>query len=117
MVSINLLPIVLNLDGRGLPICDLQTTANYYFCIKNMVDEESKIIIEAAQDLFKNKKPLTVPQLLALEISLDPIDIWHFAYKHEIDLNVAKAAVTQLVDDGALVHLKEYEYLIPFIHF
>jgi len=108
---------VVNKDGRGLPICDLQTTDNYFFSIDNMVDEESKIIIEVAEELCRQNKPLTIPQLLAFEISFEPIDIWHFAYKHKIELGVAKNAVEQLVNDGALVHLKEYEYLIPFIHF
>ena len=117
LVSVNLLPVFMNLDGRGLPICDLQNTENYFFTMAQMVDEESKLMIEATQELFRNHKPLTVAQMLALEISLDPIDIWHFAYKHKIDLEQAKEAVKTLVEDNALVHLKEAEYIVPFIHF
>ena len=117
LVSINLLPVFMNLDGRGLPICDLQNTENYFFTMAHMVDEESKLMIAATQELFKNQQPLTIAQMLALEISLDPIDIWHFAYKHKIDLEQAKEAVKTLVADNALVHLKEAEYIAPFIHF
>jgi len=117
LVSVNLLPVIMNLDGRGFPICDLQTVDNYYFSMDNMVDNESKILIEASQDLFRNNKSLSPAQMLALEISLDPIDIWHFAYKHKIDLEVAKEAVHSLVADYALVHLKEAEYIAPFVNF
>jgi hypothetical protein len=53
---------------------------------------------------------------LALEISMGAIDIWHFAYKHKIDLTQAKKAVSDMVDDGVLVHLTESEHLIPFLH-
>jgi len=117
LVSIDLLPVIMNLDGRGFPICDLQTVDNYYFSINNMVDKESKILIEASQELFKNNKSLTPAQMLALEISLEPIDIWHFAYKHKIKLEVAKEAVNLLVADNALVHLKEAEYITTFVNF
>jgi len=117
IVSIDLLPVIMNLDGRGFPICDLQTVDNYYFSIENMADKESKILIEASQELFKNNKSLTVSQLLALEISLAPIDIWHFAYRHKINLKTAKEAVQLLVADEVLVHLKEAEYISPFINF
>ena len=117
LVSIDLLPVIMNLDGRGFPICDLQTTDNYYFTLNNMVDRESKILIAASQELFRSNKSLTPAQMLALEISLDPIDIWHFAYKHRIELDIAKSAVHSLVADNALVHLKEAEYIAPFVNF
>ncbi|MGI6370274.1 MAG: hypothetical protein ACOX09_06700 [Candidatus Kapaibacterium sp.] len=117
LVSVDLLPVLLNKDGRGFPICDLVENDNYYFTEKQMVDEESKIIIEVARKLFKEKKELSPAQMLALEISLEPIDIWHFAYRHKINLAEAKAAVHSLVADGALVHLKEAEYVARFVNF
>ncbi|MDR0927532.1 MAG: hypothetical protein LBO69_07185 [Ignavibacteria bacterium] len=116
LVSVDLLPIVLSPDGRGFPICDVQTADNYFFSMDNMV-EESRDMIEAAKQMFLDHKPMTAAQLLALEISFEPIDIWHFAYKHNIDIAEAKRAVHSLVDDGVLVHLKEADYIIPFIHF
>ncbi len=115
LVSIDFLPTFLNKDGRGFPICDLANTDNYYFTMAQMVDEESNIMIETARTLFKENKELTVAQMLALEISIDPVDIWHFAYRHKIDLDVAKQAVQSLVEDNALVHLTHAEHLSNFI--
>lgn len=104
-------------DGRGFPICDLLSTDNYYFTPQMMTDEESKVMIETAKEMFKDRIPISEAQLLSLEVSYGGIDIWHFAYKHKIDLKIAKLAVQQLVDDDALVHLKEAEYLAPFVDF
>ncbi len=115
IVSLTFLPKMLLKDGRGFPICDLLSVDNYYFTQSHMVDEESKILIETAKTRFLDKEPLTVAQLLALEISMDPIDIWHFAFKHSIDLQEAKEAVAKLVEDKALVHLTLAEYLAPFV--
>jgi len=117
LVSINLLPLLLDQEGRGFPICDLLENDNYYFTEKQMVDEESKIIIETARELFRQNKQLTIAQLLALEISFAPIDIWHFSYKYKINLEEAKKAVEILVSDNALVHLKSAEHLAHFIEF
>lgn len=116
LVSKIFLPIILKKDGRGFPICDLVKNDNYYFTLHHLSDEESKIFIESSKERFINKEILTVDQLLALEISMSPIDIWHFAYKHNIELDKAKKAVHDMVEDGVLVHLKESEYLIPFIN-
>lgn len=117
LISIDLLPLLLSKDGRGFPICDLINNDNYYFTEHQMVDEESKIVIETARELFRQNKNLTIAQLLALEISINPIDIWHFAYKHKIELNDAKKAVEVLVADNALVHLTKAEHIANFINF
>ena len=117
IVSITFLPHILDDSGRGFPICDLRNNDNYYFHINNMVDEESKIIIDSAKELFKRMQKITVAQLLAIEISIAPIDVWHFAYKHKIKLDDAKKAVQELVEDEALVHITQAEYLLPFLPF
>lgn len=116
LVSKTFLPQLLRNDGRGFPICDLVNSDNYFFTIHQLPDQESKIFIESAKERFINKDKLTIAQLLALEISMGPIDIWHFAYKHNIDLNEAKKSVSDMVEDGILVHLTESEHLIPFIN-
>jgi hypothetical protein len=116
-VSITLLPYILDDSGRGFPICDLINNDNYYFHIDNMIGEESKIIIDSAKELFRNTQKITIAQLLAIEISIAPIDIWHFAYKHKLNLNEAKKSVQELIDDDALVHLTQAEYLIQFLPF
>ena len=116
-VSIIFLHHILDDSGRGFPICDLRNCDNYYFHISNMVDEESKIIIDTSKELFRRMQKITVAQLLAIEISIAPIDIWHFAYKHKLDLDEAKKAVQELVEDDALVHITQAEYLLPFLPF
>lgn len=114
-VSLEFLPHLLEKDGRGFPICDLQTVDNYYFMPQLLVDRESDVMVEAAKVRFMEKKGLTPNQLLALEIHFGGIDIWHFAYKHKIELTDAKAAVASLVEDQVLVHLTDAEHLAPIL--
>ena len=117
VVGISFLPLILKKDGRGLPICDLYSVDNYYFTNQQLVGEESKVILESAKIRFQNKENISIGQLLAIEIDLGAIDIWHFACKHNIDLQKAKEAVHELVDDYALVHLKDASHLSSFIDF
>ncbi|MBM2814821.1 MAG: hypothetical protein HW421_1583 [Ignavibacteria bacterium] len=117
LVGISFLPLLVVKDGRGFPICDLTTCDNNYFSVEHMVDAESKLLLESVKERFMNKDPLSVAQLLILEISMGPIDIWHFAYKHRIQLEEAKLAITQLVEDKAIVHLTNAEHLANFINF
>jgi|APTNR8051073442_1049403.scaffolds.fasta_scaffold01284_6 hypothetical protein len=114
-VSIEFLKLLLEKDGRGFPICDLQTVDNYYFIPQLLVERESDVMVEAAKVRFIEKKGLTPSQLLALEIHFGGIDVWHFAYKHNIDLDEAKAAVASLVEDQILVHLTDAEHLAPIL--
>ncbi|MBX3042541.1 MAG: hypothetical protein KIT33_00440 [Candidatus Kapabacteria bacterium] len=116
-VSLLFLPVLIKGGYRGFPICDLLENDNYYFAPVHLVDKESQIFAESSKTRFMNRESLTVPQLLAIEISMDPIDIWHFAYKHKIEITEAKKAVKSLVDDELLVHLKEAGYLATFLDF
>jgi hypothetical protein len=117
VVSISFLPMLIREERRGFPICDLLECSNYYFTEAHMTDEESKVYIETSRNRYINDKPLTIPQVLALEISTQPTDIWHFAYKHNLDIKTAKDAVKELVDDNALVHLTDAEHVAKFIDF
>lgn len=117
VVGISFLPLLIEKNGRGFPICDLMNNDNYYFSMSHMVDEESKAMIESSRERFMEGLELTVAQLLAVEISIAPIDIWHFAYKHNISLEIAKDAVHQMTEDHVLVHLKEAGHLAHFIDF
>lgn len=117
VVSIDFLPLLIYANKRDYPICDLEKAENFYFTEMHMTDEESKVIIEVAYKRLKDKKDLSVPQLLALEIKTKPTDIWHFAYKYNLKVGDAKRAVRELVEDDALVHLKDAEYLAPFVDF
>lgn len=114
IVSVVFLPLLLD-DVRGFPICDLLTEDNYYFTNDHFLSDEADVLIEAAKDRFLAQQTLTISQLLALEISMAPIDIWRFAYHHKIDLAHAKGAVQRLVDEKLLIHLKSSEDLADFV--
>lgn len=115
IVSIIFLPNLVEQDGRGFPICDLENNDNYFFNEKHMTDEESKVYIETSRTRFHEKKKLSLAQLLALEISIGYIDIWHFAFKYKITIDQAKEAVEELKGDFALVHLTDAEHLAKFM--
>lgn len=117
IVGFSFLPLLVEKDGRGFPICDLVENENYYFSLSHMVDEESKMMVESSRERFRAKKAVTAAQLLTLEISVGPIDIWHFAFKHRIELSDAKDAVAQLVEDKVLVHLTDAAHIANFIEF
>ena len=117
IVGASFLPMLIRKDGRGFPICDLLHSPNYYFSATQMVDEESNLFLDAAKERFLEKSSVSIAQLLVLEIASDPIDIWHFAYKHKLSLTAAKYSVEQLVEDRVLVHLKEAEHIAHFIDF
>lgn len=114
-ISIEFITKLIEKDGRGFPICDLRTVDNYYFPTQVLVDRESDVMVEAAKVRFMERQGLTPSQLLALEIHFGGIDIWHFAYKHKIELQEAKKAVESLVEDQILVHLKDAEHLAPIL--
>jgi hypothetical protein len=116
-VGVSFLPLLIDINGRGFPICDLESNDNYYFTLDHAVDEESKVMLESSRDRLLAKKSLSIAQLLTVEISLAPIDIWHFAYKYQKTIDEAKAAVLSLVEDKVLVHLKDAEHLDGFIRF
>lgn len=115
IISLEFLPRLLEKDGRGFPICDLRTVDNYYFTPQLLVDKESDAMIEATKIRFTEKQAISTNQLLALEIHFGGIDIWHFAYKHNIDLAEAKKAAHSLIDDQILIHLTQAEHLAPIL--
>lgn len=114
VVSLAFLPALLD-PSRGFPICDLETTDNYFFAPVMLHSDEAKDFVEGVRNRFIAKYPLTVEQLLALEADLAPIDIWHFAHHHDIELNRAKKAVERLVEDNILIHLKKSDEIAGFI--
>ncbi len=114
VVAIGFLPKVTG-GGRGFPICDLVACDNYYFTQEHIISEESKLMLESAKERLMAKQKLTPAQLLTLEISISPIDIWRFAYNYKIGLADAKQAVQTLVEDKVLIHLSKAEHLANFI--
>ncbi|GMV52993.1 MAG: hypothetical protein D8M52_01075 [Chlorobi bacterium] len=98
--------------GQGVfHICDLQSTDNYYFAPEMFVERESDAYKSAVHDMVLSGKPLTIAQLLTAEASAGPVDIWHFAYRRGINLEAAKRAVSELVNDRVLVHVTSADHL------
>ncbi len=116
LVSFNFIRLLQN-NIRGFPICDLLYNDNYYFTESHLITDEAKIMVESVQKMYHEHKQLTIEQALVLEISLEPIDIWRFAYRYNFSVERAKQAVENLVNDKILIHLKEAEYLAGFIKF
>ncbi len=115
IVSIQLLPLFCYKNYKGYPICELQKNDNYYFVPQHLADKESKIFLESAKTRYLEKEPLTIPQWLAIAISMGAIDVWHFAYNNDLSLSDSKDAVKELVEDKILVHLKDAEHLSIFV--
>ncbi len=114
LVGMSFLPALVD-KSAGFLICDLVANDNYYFTPAHIVEKESSFLLDSIKTRFLNKQSLTPAQLLLLQISYGPLDIWHFAYKSKISLSNAKNAVQILVDDNVLVHLKDAEHLSIFI--
>ena len=114
-VSFDFLPYLIR-HGNGFPICDLLNNENYYFTPIHINGREAELMVETIKQRFLNRDSLTPAQTLLMEISLNPIDIWHFSYKYNIEIYKAQVAVAQLVEDESIVHFKLAEHLANFIH-
>lgn len=101
--------------NRGFPICDLVNNDNYYFNVEHFVKGESDDFLEAIRERVQSDSTLSIGQLLALEISIAPLDIWRFAYNYNTRINAVKNAVDELVRDGLLIHLKTSAELAAFM--
>lgn len=112
-VSLSFLPVIKANGYRGFPICDLVNVDNY-FLSSVMFTRNINDLLEPAKARFVARNSLTVPQLLAVEISVDPIDIWHFAFHHDIEIERAKKAVKTLVEDNLIDHPQTPEQILFF---
>lgn len=95
-------------------ICDLQTQDNFYFSPLMFHDKASADFLSAVRGRFETRQSLSPSQALALEASIGPVDIWHFAYRRGLSIEAAKKAVATLVDDGILVHVTKAEHLTEY---
>lgn len=95
-------------------ISDLQEIDNYYFSPHLLLDKEAADFTAAAKERMLDAKSLTLAQLLAVEVSMGALDIWHFAYRHKVTLAASQKAVQELVDDRILIHVKKAEDLATY---
>ena len=113
-VAVGFLPMLIE-EKRGFPICDLLKCDNYYFAKMHIITPESEMMLDSVKERFMANQPLTIGQLLLLEISIAPIDIWRFAFNHNLKLEDSKNAVKSLVEDKVLIHLITAEQLAAFV--
>ncbi len=111
LVSFAYLPAFTGSRRGTFDIRDLKSVDNYYFAPDMLVDKESAVYLAAVRDRFAGGQPLSAAQLLALEASTGPVDIWHLAYRYKLPVLTMKLAVRQLVDDHILVHVPSAEHL------
>ena len=100
--------------GGAFVICELRSVDNYFFSPNLLLEKESNDYVAALKDRFMRRDSLSMAQTLALEASIGPIDIWHFAYRHGVDVGAAKNAVKILVDDRILLHVTDADHLSQF---
>lgn len=101
-------------NGGAYNICELRSTDNYYFAPSLFLEKESFDFISAVKDRFVTRQQLSPAQALALEASIAPIDIWHFAFKYGFDISIAKYAVRELVEDRILLHVTDADHLTQY---
>lgn len=101
--------------GKGaFLIRDLQTQDNYFFTPDMLLEKESTAFVGAVRERFMAGERMTVEQALTVEISAGPVDIWHFAYLRNIELDRAKRAVESLVEDRIIVHVRSADHLSTY---
>jgi len=114
IVSISFLPLLID-KTIGFPICDLMDNDNYFFTSEHIRDKEAEMFLDSIKERFRRKETITLQQALLLRISMLPTDIWHFAYNFDINLEAAKNAIHELVNDNMLIHLTKTEHLAAFV--
>lgn len=97
--------------GGKFLIRDLQSVPNYYFTPEMVLEKESADFLAATRARLEDRASLTLGQAFALQASLGPMDLWHFAYEHGKSVDAVKTAVAALVEDRILVHVPTTEHL------
>lgn len=99
-----------NAGGRYY-IRDLQTVDNYFFTPDMVLEKESADFLAATRSRLEERESLTLNQAFALQVSVGPTDVWHFAYDHKRPVEAVKKAVSELVEDHILVHVPNADHL------
>ncbi len=112
LVSLSYLEAFAGPEARGtFLIRDLQSVPNFYFTPEMVLLKESADFLAATRTRLEDRASLTLGQAFALQASLGPMDLWHFAYQHGKSIDAVKEAVAALVEDRILVHVPTTEHL------
>lgn len=116
LTGLAMLPRMLD-KTRGFPICDLVDNDNFYFAPIHILQDQARLLLESIKERFLKNDDVSTAHILLMEISMSPIDIWHFAYHFKKDLEEVKNAVAELVEDELIVHITDAEHLASYVEF
>lgn len=97
-------------------IRDLQSVPNYFFMPDMLLEKESADFLAASRNRLMDQQRVSLAQAFALQASVGPVDLWHFAYHHQIPIAEVKDAIQSLVDDHILVHVPSAEHLSDYFN-
>lgn len=101
-------------EGNGFPICDLIDENNYWFCSRHIKPKAMEKMDEIGKKVV-NKHKLSFEEGLLIEIARGSIDLWHFCYRYNLPLELAKQKIANLHSEDLLVHLKDREDLVKYL--
>ena len=100
-VSLGYLPDLLP-NRRGFLICDLVDHPNVFFTVDNITTEDGAPFLDAAMEVIKSERMLSMDQAFVVEVWRAPIDQWRFAYMYRQPLEEVKKMVQWLVAEQIL---------------
>ena len=100
--------------GNGFPICDLINEDNYWFCSKH-IKPEGLGIFDIIKKKINQNAELTFDEALLTEIMRKSIDIWHFCYRYNVPVKIAKRKVQEMSKNNLLVHLTARDDLVKYL--
>jgi hypothetical protein len=112
-ISVDFLPNFLK-DGNGFPICDLIDVDNYWFSDRH-IKPKGWHHFEQIRVKMHGKEKLTIGELLMVEVANGAIDLWHFCYRYNIPVSIAKEHLDNLIHEDFIVHLSDREDLVKYL--
>ncbi len=100
--------------SNGFPICDLIDEPNFWFSDRHIKPKGAEKMEQVILKL-QNQRPLDKDELFLYELTVAPIDIWHFCYRHNLAIDEMKEEIEAMVSKGWIVHLTDREDLARYV--
>ena len=113
LVGIDLLHHLIG-KSNGFPICDLIDESNYWFTTGHMKPLGYQKLAGVDEKLSKGKA-ISFQEALLAEVTRGAIDIWHFCYRYNVPVSIAKQKVEIMHHNDLLVHLTDREDLLKYL--
>ncbi len=101
---------------NGFPICDLENSDNYWFCVKH-IKPKGKQKFEEINKKIENNKNLNLEELLIYEIVQGSTDVWHFSFRYKLPIKKVKEKIIEMKSDDILVLLIFINDLVKYLDF